>query len=387
MEGNTLFPTEEGTPQGGVISPLLANIALHGMEEIIKQYAENSKWYTENGYTLSKSRRRESVSLIRYADDFVVMHENLEVILDCKKILVNWLAELGLELKPSKTRITHTLNTVEGNNGFNFLGFHTRQYPIKGIHNSGKVNGKRLGFKTLIKPSKEKIKLHTQEIGRIIKNHKSAPQDALIKHLNPVIRGWTNYYKTVVCKEVFSHCDNVTYQQLRAWSKFRHPNKPKGWIAKKYWHIAPGSNWVFRTIGGGTLYNHRDTKQVNHIKIQGDKSPYDGNLTYWSSRTGKHPEMPIEKAVLLKRQKGRCAYCGLQFRDGDIIETDHIIPTASGGKNGRDNKQLLHRHCHDSKTTMDMTGTHEKSHVIEERSEVKVSRSVLKTSVGGDIYA
>ena len=102
---------------------------------------------------------------------------------------------------------------------------------------------------------------------------------------------------------------------------------------------------------------------------------------------GKHPEMPTEKAVLLKRQKGRCAYCGLHFRDGDLLETDHITPKFKGGKNNRNNKQLLHRHCHDLKTAQDTTGTHDKNHVVEERNEAKVSRSVLKTSQRGDSLA
>lgn len=92
MDGSTLFPTDEGTPQGGVISPLLANIALHGMEERVKQYAETQKWYTDNGYALSKPRRRESISLIRYADDFVIIHENLEVILKCQETIKDWLS-------------------------------------------------------------------------------------------------------------------------------------------------------------------------------------------------------------------------------------------------------------------------------------------------------
>ena len=92
---------------------------------------------------------------------------------------------------------------------------------------------------------------------------------------------------------------------------------------------------------------------------------------------GKYPEMQTEKAVLLKRQNGCCAYCGLHFRDGDLLEIDQITPKSKGGKNTRNNKQLLHRHCHDLKTAQDMTGTHDKSHVVEERSEVKVSRSVL----------
>lgn len=129
MDGKTLFPTNEGTPQGGVISPLLANIALHGMENRVKQFAETLKG--------NKRDNRASLSLIRYADDFLIIHERLEVILECQDIIRGWLAEMGLELKPSKTKITHTLDHIEGNSGFNFLGFNFRQYPV-GKHQSGK---------------------------------------------------------------------------------------------------------------------------------------------------------------------------------------------------------------------------------------------------------
>jgi len=200
-----------------------------------------------------------------------------------------------------------------------------------------------------------------------------------------VIKGWNNYYKTVG-KEVFSYCEYTTYQQLRAWSNFRHPRKSRRWIANKYWHTEEGRNWVFKTKDGNTLYNHTKTEKVKHIKVQGERSPFDGDLIYWSSRIGKHPELPTDKAALLKMQKGRCAYCKLHFRDGDLLETDHIKPKSKGGDNSTKNKQLLHRHCHDLKTAQDMTGTHDKSHVVEERSEVKISRSVLKTSVDGDIH-
>lgn len=132
---------------------------------------------------------------------------------------------------------------------------------------------------------------------------------------------------------------------------------------RKSWHTEGKDNWVFSTREGENpfkLARHQDTKIVRYVKVKGNKSPYDGDLLYWSSRLGKHPEMPAEKTFLLKKQKGRCAYCGLDFQDGDILETDHIIPKSQGGKNNRDNKQLLHRHCHDSKTALDKTGTHDK---------------------------
>lgn len=121
--------TNEGTPQGGIISPLLANIALHGMEERVKQYAETLQ--AKKG---DKVKNRKSLNLIRYADDFVIMHEDLEVVQTCQKIIAHWLSDIGLELKPSKTRLTHTLNEINGNVGFEFLGFHVQQYKVGRVH-------------------------------------------------------------------------------------------------------------------------------------------------------------------------------------------------------------------------------------------------------------
>lgn len=192
MENKDLIPTDKGTPQGGVISPLLANIALHGMESEIKQYARTLKG--------CKRDNERSLSLIRYADDFVILHKDLNVIIKCKEIIKNWLEEVGLELKPEKTHISHTLNEYEGNVGFDFLGFNIRRYPAGKCHSGKSSKGKLLGFKTIIKPSKKKVKAHIKRIGDVIRSHKSAPQSTVIKKLNPIIRGWNNYYNTV-CSE------------------------------------------------------------------------------------------------------------------------------------------------------------------------------------------
>ncbi|MFB2983125.1 reverse transcriptase domain-containing protein [Microseira sp. BLCC-F43] len=179
-------PTEEGTPQGGVVSPLLANIALHGMENRIKQYAATLP--CRPGY--GKKVNQMSLSLIRYADDFVIIHEDLAVIQKCQQIIADWLSDIGLELKPSKTRISHTLTEYSGKVGFDFLGFNIRQYPV-GKYQTGKSTNKEpLGFKTIITPSKESVKGHCKKIATSIKKHNTAPQAGLIARLNPVIRGW-----------------------------------------------------------------------------------------------------------------------------------------------------------------------------------------------------
>lgn len=341
--------TEEGTPQGGVISPLLANIALHGMELEIKKFATTWKG--------NKEKNRNSISLIRYADDFVILHKDLEIILQCKAIIDKWLEEINLELKPSKTRISHTLYEHEGNNGFDFLGFTIRQYPV-GVHHSGKnTNGTKLGFKTIIKPSKEKIKAHIEKLGKVIDKHKASPQIALIRELNPIIRGWANYYRGVCSKEVYSYCDHILYQQLKRWAERRHSNKTKKWVKSKYWHSRDNRNWIFGVKQEGEiifeLTEHKKTEIQYHTKVKSGKSYFDGDSIYWATRMGEHIEMPKMKATLLKSQKGKCNQCGLYFKDGDLIEVDHIIPKSKGGKDNYKNFQLLHRHCHDSKTATD----------------------------------
>ena len=347
MDDMQLFPTSEGTPQGGVISPLLANIALHGMEERIKQFAETLPTKSGKG----KRDNRRSLSLIRYADDFVILHEDITVVQRCKEIISEWLKGMNLELKPSKTRLAHTLNQYEQENpGFDFLGFKIQQFPV------GKYHSKQ-GFKTIITPSKQKQKVHYDQIASVIKAHKAAPQAVLISHLNPIIRGWANYYATVVSKVAYSDIDDLMYQKLRAWSKHRHPLKNGEWVAKKYWHPINGDNWVFATKKEGStplrLLDHADTPIVRHIKVKSESSTYDGNLVYWSTRMGKNPEMPSKVSKLLKKQKGKCTHCGLFFRENDVMEIDHRIPKSQGGKDSYENWQLLHRHCHDTKTAID----------------------------------
>jgi len=338
MDGK-LFPTNEGTPQGGVVSPLLALIALHGLETAIRGCVSRGK----------EAQRKLNVCF--YADDFVVLHKSLDVILKCKLAAEQWLKEMSLELKPSKTLISHTLIPYEGNVGFDFLGFNIRQYPV-GKHQSGcNTNGQKLGFKTIIKPSKKKIALHIESIGNTIKTYKTAPQEVLIGKLNPIIRGWGNYYSTVISKRVFSNCDNILWSQLRAWARYRTGNFSLKTL-NLYWHYNE-DRLTFSTKGGIRLTAHSDTPIKRHIKVKGDKSYFDGDVLYWSIRKGTHPELPNRVAMLLKKYKGRCPECGLMFVGDDLIEVDHTIPKKDGGKDKFDNLQPLHRHCHDVKTARD----------------------------------
>ena len=370
IDSGAFTATSEGTPQGGVISPLLANIALHGMEERIKQefprmsQTGRETWFHKRGHEFKPP------NVIRYADDFVILHEDIAVVQRCREIISEWLAGIGLELKPEKTRLTHTFNSSlseDGKAGFDFLSHHIRQYPA-GKHRSIKSEGKTLGFNTLITPSAKASKAHQEEVGRIIRKHRSSPQAALIKDLNPVIRGWTSYYSNSDAKTVgeLSKQDHLTYLKLQRWAKRRCKKSKKA--RNKYWTSIGGNNWVFATKEGKTyplrLLSHSEVNcsSTDYVKVKGDKSPYDGDLIYWSSRLGTHPQMPNRKAKLLKQQKGKCPWCGLSFLDWDVIEEDHIIPRAIGGKDEHKNLQLLHRHCHDEKTAIDLKEIRKKDH-------------------------
>lgn len=339
IDQGSLFPTEEGTPQGGVISPLLANIALHGLETKITnafpaKMKINGKWH------LWKPQ------VIRYADDFVILHPDRQALEKCKEIATQWLAELDLELKPSKTRITHTLNQTDSNSepGFDFLGFNIRSYPV-GKNNCGQNNGVKTGFKTLVKPAKEKVKAHYRKLAEKITQCRPATQDELIAQLIPTITGWCNYYATACSSKVFEELDHKLFWKLfRGWGKFRHPKKSGRWIARKYWHIQKHKNWTF---GNDNLIlpKHTNTKITRHTKVRGESSPYDGNWTYWSKRKGEYPGISKKVTTTIKKQKGKCAECGLNFHPDDLIEIHH--KNGNHRDNRLDNLTAVHLHCHD----------------------------------------
>jgi RNA-directed DNA polymerase len=253
--------------------------------------------------------------------------------------------------------------------GFNFLGFNIRQYPV-GKHKSGKSGGnnsKLLGFATNIKPSKEAVKAHIDKVKKVIKRHTKSPQITLIKELNPIIMGWSQYYSGVISVKTFCKLDHIIWQQLRAWTVSRCG---KASYKKLSNYFQPGivkigngkerkEKWLFQTKEGDRLTKHGWTQIVRHKLVRPDASPYDGNWTYWATRRGTELGTPKRVTILLKRQKGQCTMCGQYFTNSDLLEVDHIQPTSQKGKDEYKNLQLLHRHCHDLKTAKD--GHHQTS--------------------------
>jgi RNA-directed DNA polymerase len=248
-----LTPTKEGTPQGGIISPTLANATLDGMERMVKERYQNR--YLGKGKIYCPK-----VNLIRYADDFVVTAESKELLEEIKVLITDFLAQRGLSLSEEKTLITHI------SKGFDFLGFNIRKY-----------NGK-----LLIKPSKKSRKKITEKLHEVIFSNKAITPSKLIEKLNPVITGWGNYFSHVVSKEIFATIDHVLVLQLKRWAFRRHTNKSREWVKDKYFHTEGNRNWVFaETIeedGSKKTFVLRKLADIpikRHLKIKMEANPFD----------------------------------------------------------------------------------------------------------------
>lgn len=331
-KGKLLFP-ETGVQQGGPLSPLLANVALHGLElEVTRGFAPN---------------KGSVPKVVRYADDAVILHSDLETLHELKVRAASFLLSMGLHFKPSKTRIAHTLNRHKGKVGFDFLGFNIRQYPV-GKHHSGKIGGKRLGFKTLIKPSKAAIKRHLYILKGLIRQYRGAPRGALIRALLPKVKGWTSYYSHCIAKATFKRIDDQLHHKLMKWVKWRHQRSLWDAVAINFDH-----HWRLKD-GDYRLAHHAETPIRRHVKVKGNRSPFDGDWVYWATRLGRDPRLPPRVAVLLKRQRGKCRRCFLSFISDDVLEVHH----KDGNRNNNlyQNFLLLHGHCHDAIHR----GTHDK---------------------------
>lgn len=278
MEGEVFNKMRAGTPQGGVISPLLANIALHGLEYELKetlfedllQYARQRK-----KRCIRRKEAKQNISIMFYADDFVVIHESKEIILKAKEYIERWLEKIGLRLSPIKTRVVHTLQLTNGNEpGFNFLGFSIRQY-------STKTWGRK--YETHTKPSLENQKRHRETIDKRLDRMVACTQEEVIKALNPIIRGWSNYFRIGVSSKIFHKMDHYVFQKLWKWARWRHPNKGLRWIKRKYFPGRGNDKWRFATENNQIAY-HSETHIRRHTKIEGTRTPYDGDFGYWSKR-------------------------------------------------------------------------------------------------------
>ena len=246
-QGN-LFPTDKGSPQGGAISSLYANMTLDGLEKLIQdKYHRNTKGNIENHY-----RAKTKVNLVRYADDFIITADTKEIAEELRDLVSQFLEKRGLTLSEEKTMITHI------DDGFDFLGWTFRKF--KG--------------KLIVKPSKNSIKTLIRKCATIIlKEGKASSQSELIRRLNQVIRGWSNYHRHVVASHAFSYVNNTLYLLLQQWAKHRHPNKNKWWRLNRYWHEKNMKRWLFMS-DEYVLINMRRIKIIRHPKLQISQNPF-----------------------------------------------------------------------------------------------------------------
>jgi RNA-directed DNA polymerase len=343
-----------GTPQGGVISPLLANIALHGLEEHLLNLVSSKDFPKPHPLAARGTRaKRTALGVIRYADDFVLIHRNPEIMEKIINETKNWLANVGLEISEEKSKLRWASQS------FKFLGFQIT------------LVAKQEKFRVKITPSKENVKSLTSKTRNIIQNNKSASSYALIYLLRPILIGWANYYRYCECKETFKKVDNIVYNQLRAWVLRRSIRKGRIETMMKYFIAGREykfqgktfkANWIFsgtKTLKDGIPVNIFLPKiawisSKSHVKVMGTYSIYDGNNVYWAVRNPRYSNLSTRVSNLLKRQLGKCSICKRKFQLGDHMEVDHIKPRSKGGLDRYDNLQLLHRQCHINKTAKDL---------------------------------
>jgi len=319
VDNGVFHETEAGTPQGGVISPLLANIALHGMEQALGVSFRKDGSVTSNR------------TVVRYADDFVVFctsRENAEVVVE---LLKGWLAERGLTLSEEKTRIVHLTEV------FDFLGWNVRHYPVRNT---------RTGYKLLIKPSNKSVKAIQSKLRGEWKRRQGGNARSVTATLNPIIRGWAQYHRTVVASQVFTDLDRWMVMKEMHFVRFSHPKKPWYWRKQRYWgRLNPHrkDTWVFGDKPSGHyLLRFQWFKIRRHVMVKGIFSPDDPGLReYWAKRTAeKSKDLPPSKQKIARIQNHACPLCGESIHNGEEIHEHHI--------DGRkyDDVILVHLYCH-----------------------------------------
>jgi len=326
MELGQLHETPTGTPQGGVISPLLANIAFHGMEQVL------GVAYAANGELKPKSP-----ALVRYADDFVVFCHTEEEARQCLDKLRTWLAERNLQLSEEKTKLVHL------SEGFDFLGFTVKHYAVPASPS---------GWRLQIQPSRKSVQRIKERLREVWRRFQGAPVAAVVRALNPIIRGWATYFRTQCAGKTFAKLEKWMYDREVRYAKRRHPNKSRSWMVQKYWGVPVRrrkDRWVFGDKSSGA-YRLRFSwfRQTHHIPVKGTASPDDARLKdYWENRRpcNSRSLSPTDQK-LGQRQGWRCPICGEALLNGEELHRHHRQPRQDGGTDDLDNRVLLHLYCH-----------------------------------------
>jgi RNA-directed DNA polymerase len=327
MEDGAFHATEAGTPQGGVISPLLLNIALHGMEAALG---------VRHDYRGKLAGER---ALVRYADDFVVFcetREDAERVRD--RLLPPWLAERGLRLSAGKTRIVHLTE------GFDFLGFNVRHYAAP--------RTTRTGSKLLIRPSKRAVTEKRRELRAEWLGLKGHSVRQALRRLNPIIRGWANYYRTAASSEAFARMDAWMYRRARRYARGMHRNKPWKWCRRRYWGKLHPERDDHRVFGdkrsGAYLLKFGWFTIARHVLVRGAASPDDPGLReyWWGRRRVNARHLTASDLKLAEGQDWVCPVCGMALLNGEELQRHHKQPRSMGGTDAYGNRELVHLYCH-----------------------------------------
>jgi len=328
MEKAVLHATEEGTPQGGPISPVIANMALDGLSQHLWEH-----------FPRKPSGNSPKVNVARYADDFIVTGASKELLEhEVKPCLEAFLKERGLHLSQEKTLTT----PIE--DGFDFLGQHIRKYS------NGKV---------ITTPSKKNVKAFLKKVRGIIEKHKDSSAGQIVVKLNPVIRGWANYHRFGDSSNIFNAMDHAIFQKLWWWARRRHPRKSATWVKRKYFTTQGARNWVFtgeiKEEDGSTKLVHLrraiDVKIQRHTLIRGAANPFD---PAWETYFEKRLDVKMERNLtgkrhllsLWKEQNGLCLLCNQRITKITGWHSHHLIWRSKGGTEHAENRVLLHPTCH-----------------------------------------
>lgn len=332
MDHRILYPTEAGTPQGGIASPVLANLALDGLERRLREQ------YPRHGTGRSRGEKAK-VNLVRFADDFIITGSSRELLeQEVQPMVEEFMRERGLELSSEKTTITH----IE--EGFDFLGQHVRKYP------NGKV---------LMTPAHKNVQAFLADIRSMVKARKSVTAGDLIFALNPKIRGWAAFHRHVTSKATFHKVDHEIFLATWHWALRRHPNKSRRWIRNKYFRTIEGRSWCFvgtvlektGAMGEVWLFHAGRMPIRRHVKVRAEANPYDPAWeVYFEERLGVKMEANLRsKRTLLAlwmEQGGKCPICRQKITHLTGWHNHHLVQRVYGGGEEMSNRMLLHPECH-----------------------------------------